>query len=506
MTKLRILLVTPEISFIPRNMGKISSILEVKGGGLADISSALVEALFKRDMDIHVAIPHYRRIFKRDPQAMSAGDMRFYYLYYSATQKGHKARVHFAEDRCFYYQDQVYDERSGSVLNFALAFQRETMNHIIRKVCPDIVHCNDWTTGLIPAFTRRLDIRSLFTVHNIYTERATLAHIEDRGIDAPLFWQNLFYMRAPYSYEESRSINAVDLLCSGIYSATRINTVSQGFLREVVDGFHDVPPNIRHEIQQKYRHGYAHSILNAPDPSYNPSTDNALGSYNYTADDNVISKKSLLKCDIQKEYGLKIDAGAPLFFWPSRLDPAQKGCELLADMFYHFIDTYRKQNVQIFIVADGSYFGVFHDIIHSHKIFQNAVLCNFDGNLSRRLYAASDYIFMPSRYEPCGMAQMIAQLYGSLPVVMGTGGLRDTVEHLNPEGELDKGNGFRFENYSTAGLWWASSQALQFHALPKAKRLPVVQRTMSQAQHKYNIETVADQYLELYEKLGRTRL
>ena len=230
----------------------------MKGGGLADISSALVEALFQRDMDIHVAIPHYRRIFKRDPQAMSASDMQFYYLYYSAAQKGQETRVHFAEDRCFYYQDQVYDERSGSVLNFALAFQRETMNHIIRRVRPDIVHCNDWTTGLIPSFTRRLDIRSLLTVHNIYTEKATLAHIEDRGIDAPLFWQNLFYMRPPYSYEESRSTNAVDLLASGIYSATRINTVSQGFLREVVDGFHDVPPNIRYEMQQKYHHGYAH--------------------------------------------------------------------------------------------------------------------------------------------------------------------------------------------------------------------------------------------------------
>ena len=168
--RLRILLVTPEISFIPRNMGKIATILQVKGGGLADISSALVNELFSRDMDIHVAIPHYRRIFKLDTKQMSQRDLHFYYLNYSAAEKGDESRIHFAEDRCFYYQDQVYDQSSGSVIHFALAFQRETMNHIIRKVRPDIVHCNDWTTGLIPGFTRRLGMRSLLTVHPLTVE------------------------------------------------------------------------------------------------------------------------------------------------------------------------------------------------------------------------------------------------------------------------------------------------------------------------------------------------
>ena len=497
--RLRILLVTPEISFIPRNMGKIATILQVKGGGLADISSALVNELFSRDMDIHVAIPHYRRIFKLDTKQMSQRDLHFYYLNYSAAEKGDESRIHFAEDRCFYYQDQVYDQSSGSVIHFALAFQRETMNHIIRKVRPDIVHCNDWTTGLIPGFTRRLGMRSLLTVHNIYSEKASLAHIEDRGIDAPLFWENLFYERPPWNYEESRDHNSVDLLCSGIYSATRINTVSEGFLQEVVEGCHDVPPNIRHEIQQKYQHGYAHSILNAPDPSYNPATDAALHGYNYSSSDDVIAQKGHLKRQIQQEYGLKVDADAPLFFWPSRLDPTQKGCELLSHIFYHLL---KNHNMQVFFVADGAYHEVFHRIIQQHGMFQQAVLCHFSDHLSRKLYGASDYIFMPSRYEPCGMAQMVAQLYGSLPVVMSTGGLRDTVEHLDLQG--DRGNGFRFEHYNTDGLWWAVEQALQFHALPQ--RLAAVQRVMREAQAQYNIQTVADHYIALYDELASTRL
>ncbi len=504
--KLRVLLVTPEISFIPRNMGKISTILQVKGGGLADISSALVEELFSRNMDIHVAIPHYRRIFKRDPSTMGSSDMHFYYLHYSAAEKGNETRVHFAEDRCFYYQDRVYDERSGPVLNFSLSFQRETMNHIIRRVRPDIVHCNDWTTGLIPGFTRRLGIRSLLTVHNIYTQKTSLAHIEDRGIDAPLFWQNLFYMRPPENYEESREHNPVDLLCSGIYSATRINTVSEGFLREVVDGFHDVPQNIRYEIQQKYHRGYAHSILNAPDSSYGPARDVALRGAHYDAEDDVIAKKAELKCQVQKKFGLKVNARAPLFFWPSRLDPTQKGCELLAEIFCHFITAHKEQDPQIFIVADGPYYEVLHDIIHYHRMFGNAVICPFDDTLSRRLYGASDFIFMPSRYEPCGMAQMIAQLYGSLPIVMATGGLRDTVEHIQLDEELGRGNGFCFETYDSGGLWWAAAQALQFYRLDAAQRLPVIRRVMREAQQRYNIQAVADRYVELYEALAGTRL
>ena len=103
---------------------------------------------------------------------------------------------------------------------------------------------------------------------------------------------------------------------------------------------------------------------------------------------------------------------------------------------------HKEQDPQIFIVADGSYYEVLHDIIHYHRMFGNAVICPFDDTLSRRLYGASDFIFMPSRYEPCGMAQMIAQLYGSLPIVMATGGLRDTVEHIQLDEELGRGNGF----------------------------------------------------------------
>src|SRR5690606_22587232 len=123
-----------------------------------------------------------------------------------------------------------------------------------------------WMTGLIPPVAKRFGIKSLFTLHNIHTERMTLDSIEDRGIDAADFWQHLYYSRPPFNYEESRDNNAVDLLTSGIFAADHVNTVSPTFLSEVVDGRHrHIPGHIQHELWAKCNAGCASGILNAPD-------------------------------------------------------------------------------------------------------------------------------------------------------------------------------------------------------------------------------------------------
>lgn len=493
LNKIRILLVTPEISFLPQNMGKITSILNTKAGGLADVSSLLVEELYQKGIDIHVAIPHYRRIFGRNPKKMGSNDLRFYYNHYE------EGKIHFAEDRGFLYQDSVYDESCTSVLNFSLAFQRELTNHIIRNVKPDIVHCNDWTTGLIPPFTRRLGIRSLLTIHNIYTKRATLSEIEEKGIDAPIFWENLYFEDYTNSYEEARDRNRVDFLTSGIFSANMINTVSPQFLREIVDGWHNIPDPVRSEIRNKYWAGSAFSILNAPHKSYDPAADPAIRPWNYSYDGDIIAPKQALKADLQQTLGLRRDPGAPLFFWPSRLDPTQKGCELLSRIFFPLLESPSSLDLQIVIVANGPYFDVFRSIINFHQISDRAVLCPFEDSLSRRAYAASDFILMPSRYEPCGLAQMIAQKYGSLPIAMYTGGLINTVEHLDWENHT--GSGFIFKDYNPDGLWWGILEALRFYRQEAGLRESELRRVMKMAGDRYSITAVADQYIELYEEL-----
>ena len=143
-------------------------------------------------------------------------------------------------------------------LKVSLAFQREVMNYIIPRVNPDIIHCNDWMTGLIPAMARQMGIPCLFTIHNIHTVTATLEQIEDRGIDAAAFWHHLYYSKPPDCYEESRGHNPVDFLTSGVFAAHYVNTVSPTFLTEIIHDRHPfVKPCIRQELANKWHAGCA---------------------------------------------------------------------------------------------------------------------------------------------------------------------------------------------------------------------------------------------------------
>src|SRR5210317_1983930 len=206
----RILIVTPEITYLPDGMGNMTNKLSAKAGGLADVSASLVSALYELGADVHVALPHYRKMFHVDIGGFIENELLLY------KSKLPEDRIHLAEDRIFYYQDRVYTNSEDTDLKIALAFQREVINNIIPTVKPDLIHCNDWMTGLIPGEARMLGIPSLFTFHNIHTVKATLAHIEDRGIDAAEFWSNLFYTWPPGNYFEAREGNPVDFLCSGI--------------------------------------------------------------------------------------------------------------------------------------------------------------------------------------------------------------------------------------------------------------------------------------------------
>lgn len=342
----RILIVTPEITYLPAGMGNMANKMSAKAGGLADVSASLVGALFERGADVHVALPHYRRMFHVDVGHLIDNELRAY------QSKMPEARIHLAEDRAFYYRDSVYSSYGDDNPHLALAFQREVINNIIGAVQPDLIHCNDWMTGLIPAAARRLGIPCLFTVHNIHTHDVTLEKIENSGIDAAEFWQNLYFKRQPRNYEESRSSNLVDMMASGIFAAHFINTVSPTFLREIVDGWYDfVPDSIRSEMRGKYYADCARGVLNAPDETYNPSVDTALPQT--YAPDTHVEGKAAAKRALQERLGLEVDDNAVIFFWPSRLDPAQKGCQLLSEILYGVTSKYWNRKLQIAIIANG---------------------------------------------------------------------------------------------------------------------------------------------------------
>ena len=489
----RILVVTPEITSLPPGMGNMADRLRAKAGGLADVSASLVGALFRQGADVHVALPHYRRMFHVDLGNMVSAEVRAYMMHFN-----NSSRIHLAEDRIFYYRDSVYSNYAQDGFKQAVAFQREVLNNIIPAVKPDLIHCNDWMTGLIPGAARRMGIPCLFTIHNIHTYKVTLESIEDRGLDTAPFWRNLYYERPPVNYEETRSTNPVDLLTSGIFGAHFINTVSPTFLKEIVDGCHDfIEPHIRGEIAAKYHAGCAGGILNSPDESENPETDAALVA-RYAPENHKTGKRAN-KIAFQERTGLIVDQHAPLFFWPNRLDPVQKGCQLLAEIMYDVIHRYYDRNLQIAIVANGAHQKVFRDIVAFHDFYDRVTVCDFDENLSHLAYAASDFVLMPSRFEPCGLPQMISQYYGSLPVVRDTGGLHDTVEHFDFERQT--GNGFVFRDYDANGLRWAIDEAMRFYSLPEEVREQAVARVMRDAKCRFNHDVTAQHYIDIYESM-----
>ena len=485
----RILVVTPEITYLPEGMGNLAQRMCAKAGGLADVSASLVKALYDQGADVHVALPNYRRMFHLD--VASVFDNEFQKVSRALPEQ----RIHLAQDRVFYHRSSVYGAENHLI---ALAFQREVINHTIPQVRPDLIHCNDWMTGLIPGVARRHGIPSLFTVHNIHSEYLTLAQIEDRGIDAADFWQHLYYRRPPWNYEESRSSNPVDLLTSGIFAADHVNTVSPTFLEEIVNGRHSfIPDAIRNELRGKKHSDRATGILNAPDAAFDPSTDTYLTSH-YGPDDLAAGKRAN-KLELQERLGLAGDPDVPLFFWPSRLDPVQKGCQLLTEILHELVT---KNHMQVAVIASGSFQKHFNNIVSSNKLWDRVAVKDFDEKLSHLGYAASDFIFMPSSFEPCGLPQMIAPKYGSLTIAHDTGGLHDTVEPLSVENGT--GNGFLFQYFNADGLRWAVGEALRFHRLPEEQRNKHLARVMRESAAKFNHEATAADYIRRYEQMLQT--
>jgi len=473
----KILVVTPELgesTFLGRN-GRHCP--RIKAGGLADVSALLVDSLNGAGADVHVAVPHFHSLSRIEPRDCCR-------------------QLHLCEDREFVYRRSVYDGSPEANLRAAFAFQRDVIHYVLPQVRPDIVHCHDWMTGLVPAAARSMGIPSLFTVHNLHDERTMLYHIEERGIDAARFWKSLYFLNYPGSYEANRDSNSLSLLASGILAADRMNTVSPRFLYELsLDGH--TPWPVADAVRGKIHAGHARGILNALPSKVSPEQDARLV-HRYDAAGHVAGKKANKRA-LQGLLGLEQAEDAPMLFWPSRLDPAQKGCQLLAEILYSVVSDYWALGLQMVFVADGAFQEHFRRIANFHDLHHRIAVHGFDEDLSSLGYAASDFTIMPSSYEPCGLAQMIALRYGSLPIAHATGGLRDTVTPLDqPAGT---GNGFPFEVHNAEGLRWAIEQAILFYLEPENQRETAISRIMTKAAHSFLPSAMLREYIELYQDL-----
>jgi starch synthase len=216
-TRPRILFVTPEVAFVPEKTGNRTYYMGAYSGCFGDFLAELINDLLNLGVDVHVAQPDYRKLFamlSRNEQANPSIKLPI-------------DRVHLAEDRAFFYSNPINSNYEWENIEISLNFQREVINQIAPRVQPDLIHCHDWMTGLIPAAAKEYEMPCLFTVQNSDSAKSLLSYVEDRGIDAAAFWRRLFYDRFPGDYEEIRDTNPLDLLLSGIWLPRNVKKLAQ---------------------------------------------------------------------------------------------------------------------------------------------------------------------------------------------------------------------------------------------------------------------------------------
>lgn len=466
----RILVVTPEITVVHHSRGTGSRAISARAGGLGDICAAQIQALCERGVDVHLAIPNYRNVFKINDHREPGVDIR------PRQNQLPESRIHLAQDSSFYYHQKLFSTPTWENIRIALAFQREVINRIIPEVQPDLIHCYDWMTGLIPPMARRHGIPCLFTLYRQESPMLLLSTIEERGIDAAFFWEHCFYARMPVNYEETRGANPMDLLVSGVFAAHMVSMMSRGYLDALTDHANaHAGAALKAELHNKHRTGSLFTVAPALDPSFDPAVDRALiRSY---GPENHAAGKLYNKLHLQEVLGLPMDSTVPVCFWPTRLDGARPGCRLIIDTLTTILERYREPKLQLVFVADGDHQGHLRALIHRVNAGDRAAVSDFDARRYRLAYGGADFVLMPLFLDPCALPCRIGQRYGTLPIGYNACAIRDCVTHL--DAAANRGSGFLFEHFDANGLLWAMDQAMAFYRLSSAQRSIQVRRIMA---------------------------
>lgn len=353
------------------------------------------------------------------------------------------------------------------------------------RVAPTIIHCNDWQTGLIPYF-----LETRFAGHSLFKKTRTLYTIHNLVFQFGRDWWKI----PPEQRDDGRSplprftnrtkIEHINFAKRALRTTDAINTVSATYAEEILT--QDFGQDLHRTLGK--RKDRLFGIVNGIDYyDYNPATDPGLYR-NYDADSLNIKEKN--KLFLQRELGLPEDPATPVIGMVSRLTE-QKGFDLLLEI----IEPLMRLDIHIAILGGGDrqYQQSLKNLARKHPK-KLAGHFSFSADLATRFYAGSDMFLMPSRYEPCGLGQLISLRYGSVPIVHATGGLVDTVTDFNPK--TGKGNGFVFKTYDSRDMLVAIVRAMEQHKRPDIW-FPLMRRSMQQS---YSWEIPARKYVALYRK------
>ncbi len=426
----------------------------VKSGGLGDVAQALPAELAKnKDVEVCVFIPYYKSI-KDNPEiqvefvksfAVNVAWRQEYVGIFKAVSKSKKLKYYFVDNEHYFYRDGIYGHYDdGERFTYFSVAILEAMRQL--DYFPDIIHCNDWQTALIPVLKKALyagvydHVRTVFTIHNIeYQGKMPNEFMEDViGIDE--------YWRGVLTYD-----GCINFMKSAIVAADKITTVSRTYAHEIrhayfAHGLQDILKENEYKIA---------GIVNGINTDlYNPAKDTTIFE-NYTASD--ISGKAKNKEEMQKMLGLPVNPDVPVIAMISRL-VSHKGLDLVEYVMGELMN----RNLQFVVIGTGDarFEDMFHfnAYVHGDKMSANIT---FNPTLANRVYAGADIFLMPSKSEPCGLSQLIAMRYGTVPVVRETGGLWDTVPPLDVE--TLEGKGFTFKGYNAHDMLGAIDRCIDFY-------------------------------------------
>lgn len=463
----------------------------IKTGGLADVVGSLPQILADKGHEVSVVMPMYLKVSQKFKAEMEKEAEYFVSIAYRevqvnlwSTTRG-KVKFYFIEHQGYFERDTLYGYVDDGE-RFAY-FQKaviEMCNQL--DYFPDIMHCHDWHTGMIPcmvkeahAFDERFkNMRFIYTIHNLAFQGNFGADMVDSclGLDWRLFENG-----------NIRFDGGISFMKTGIIYADIVNTVSPTYAQEIL-----TPQYGEHmESILNMRRNDLYGITNGIDMTmWNPSTDeNIVANYNKVT---VKKQKQANKVALQKELGLDEDENVLLVGCVSRLT-WQKGFFLLMEKLSEVC----AMPIQLAVLGNGE-----AQIEEKLRQLENgnkgkiAFYNGYSDALAHRIYAASDLFLMPSLFEPCGISQLISMRYGTLPLVRETGGLRDTV---TPYNEFDKtGNGFSFANYNSDEMIKVMYNAVDVYYNKKEDWKTLVKNAMSTD---VSWEKSATEYCELYDKL-----
>ena len=460
----------------------------IKTGGLADVVGALSPVLAAKGHDVRVILPLYSAIPEEYVNQMKHEldfevDLGWRKQYCGIESLVYNGVIYYFVDNKYYFgRSYIYGMGGDEHERFGF-FDRAVLNSLpLLNFQPDIIHANDWQSGMIPALLRiQYDdlaffhkIRTVFTIHNL----------QYQGIFGIKDVQDVLALDDEYYTDDKlECYGCANFMKAALVYADEITTVSPSYAEEIQTAYYGE----RMDGLLRARKENLSGVLNGIDVvEYDPEHDPLIPA-RFTVDD--LTGKAECKRALQEELGLNVEPDTPIIAIISRLN-SQKGLDLVDRVISEILD--EKVQLVVLGMGDAKYVNLFS---WAEQQYAGRVAARFkmDGALAHRVYAGVDMFLMPSQFEPCGLSQMISLRYGTLPIVRETGGLRDTVLSYNEQNGA--GNGFTFFNYNAHDMLYVIRRAIFYY-----KEKPEIWRMLQQRAMTgdYSWAHSAEMYLSLY--------